>query len=330
VTLLALLGATACGGDSGGDGVGLRGALDAVRDDESTRAWFEYGDLSAVRAAGGMDPGGPYAALAGVGYPDLATMRGQLPDALGFDPAEAREAWVAGRAPTKGGVLVGGFDKDTVTGKLGELGGRAEADDKNLYRLRPDNGLSFDDALAQKLPLALDHFDVVRVSGSQVGYGASARMADLSRGGSTLGDDRGVRALADCLDEPLVAVLTDRAGGGERANGPGIAVGVRGGKGEPATEVLCVTTASDVAAKAEADRLRALFSGAGTGAGGTTASGVPWGTLLADVRVEVVDGDVVEVTAHPSGSTRTGVLLKALNDLSLGAVFSGGPPGRES
>ena len=330
MTLLALLGATACGGDSGEDGVGLRGALDAVRDDESTRGWFEYGDLSAVRAAGGTDVNGPYSALAGIGYPDLATMQGQLPDALGIDPVKAREAWVAGRAPTKGGVLVGGFDEDTVTGRLGELGGKAEAGDKDVYRLRPDNGLSFDDALARKLPLALDHFDVVRVSGSQVGYGANARMADLSRGGSALGDDKGVRALADCLDEPLAAVLTDRAGGGERANGPAIAVGVRGAKGKPATEVLCVATASEAAAKTEADRLRVLFSGTGTGAGATTASGVPWSTLLADVRVEVVDGDVVEVTAHPSGSTRTGVLIKALNDLSLGAVFSGGPPGRES
>lgn len=326
LTVLTLLGATACGGDSGERTSGLRGALDAVRDDESTRAWFEYGDPSAVREAdAGAGTDGPYSALVGVGYPDLATMQGQLPGALGFDPVKAREAWVAGRAPTRGGVLVGGFDKGTVTGRLVELGGTPVADDANVYRLRADGELSFDDALAQKLPLALDHFDVVRVSGSRIGYGASVRMADLSRGGTALGDDKGVRALADCLDKPLAAVLTDRAGGGERANGPRIAVGVRGAKGKTATEVLCVATGSKAAAETEADRLRGLFAG-----NGTTASGVPWTTLLTDVRVEVVDGDVVEVTAHPFGPTRTGVLLKALNDLSLGVVFTGGPPGRES
>ncbi|WP_406285708.1 hypothetical protein [Embleya sp. NBC_00896] len=316
----------ACGGDSGDGKSGIEGALDAVRDDTSTRAWFEYADTAAiVKANGGLDAAGPYGSLLGIGYPDLASMREQLPPALGFDPTKSREAWVAGRPPDQGGVLVGGFGKDAVVGKLKELGGKPDPGDPSVYRLRPDNELSLDDPLAQKLPLATNHFNAVRVSDKQVGYGSTARAANLTRGGAHLGDDASLRALTSCLDNPLTAVLTDRVGGGEKANGPRLAVGVRGKAGAPGTEVLCVATASAPAAKAEADRLRALLGG-----GGTTASGVPWNTVLADVRAEVVGENVVKITARPSGRVRTGVLLKALNDMSLGLVFADGPPGRES
>jgi hypothetical protein len=325
--LLTLVGTTACGGDSD-DGAksGFSGALDTVRDDASTRAWLEYGDLAAiVKANGGTDRAGPYGALLGMGYTDVAAMGEQLPQALGFDPAKAREAWAAGREPDKGGVFVGGFDKGTVTDKLKELGGKPEPSDPSVHRLRADNELGFDDPLAQKLPLGTSRFNTVRVSDKQVGYGPSARVANLTRGAVKLGADAGAKSLARCLDHPLAAVLTDRAGGGEQPNGSRVAVGVRGKAGVPGTEVLCVATGSKDAAKAELDRLRAVFTG-----GGTTSSGVAWNVVLTDVRVEVADGNVVEVTAHPSGPVRTGVFLKALNDMSLGTTFAGRPPGGES
>jgi hypothetical protein len=168
------------------------------------------------------------------------------------------------------------------------------------------------------------HFDAVRVSDRRIGYGPSTRVADLTKGAGTLGADPVVRALSDCLADPLAAVFTDRVAGGERANGPRIAIGVRGAAGKPSTEVLCVAAAAEPAARAEAERLRAVFTG------GTTVSGVPWSAVLADVRVEVSDANVVAVTARPSGAVRPGVFVKALSDMSLGAAFSGGPPGRES
>jgi hypothetical protein len=325
--LLTLVGATACGGDSDdGSKSGFTGALDAVRDDASTRAWLEYGDTAAiVKANGGTDRTKPYGALLGMGYTDIAAMREQLPQALGFDPAKSREAWAAGREPDKGGVFVGGFAKGAVTDKLKELGGTPEAGDPSVYRLRADHELGFDDPLAQKLPLGTTRFNTVRVSDRQVGYGPSARVADLTRGAVKLGADASAKSLAECLDHPLAAVLTDRAAGGEQPNGPRLAVGVRGKSGAPSTEVLCVATGSKEAAKAEADRLRAVFTG-----GGTTASGVAWNVVLTDVRVEVTDKNVVEVTAHPSGPVRTGVFFKALNDMSLGTTFAGRPPGGES
>ncbi|MYV99072.1 hypothetical protein [Streptomyces sp. SID3343] len=324
--LLTLVGTTACGGDSDdGSKSGFIGALDAVRDDASTRAWLEFGDTAAiVKANGGTDRAGPYASLLGMGYTDVATMGEQLPQALGFDPAKSREAWSAGREPDKGGVFVGGFDKGTVTDKLKELGGKPEPSDSNVYRLRADNELGFDDPLAQKLPLGTARFNTVRVSDRQVGYGPGARLANLTHG-AKLGADSDARSLGECLDHPLAAVLTDRAGGGETPNGPRIAVGVRGKSGAAGTEVLCVATASKDAAKAEADRLRAVFAG-----GGTTSSGVAWNVVLTDIRVEVTDRHVVEVTAHPSGPVRTGVFLKALNDMSLGMTFAGRSPGGES
>ncbi|MGC0423239.1 hypothetical protein [Embleya sp. AB8] len=326
-TLLMLAGTTACDKSSGDDGrTGLRGALDAVRDDDSTRGWFEYGDTAALaKANGGVDPAGPYGPLLGTGYPDLVTMRDQVAPALGFDPAKAHEAWSAGRPPYQGGVLVGGFDKGAVLGKLKELGGKPDPAAPSVYRLRPDNELALDDALTQKLPSALNHFNAVRVSDTRIGYGSTLRGAELTRGGAMLGADPTARALANCLDRPLAAVLTDRAGGGERANGPRLAVGVTGKAGVPGTNVLCVAAGSEPAARTEADRLRALFTG-----GGQTAQGVPWSTVLADVRAEVVGTNVVKITARSAGSVRTGVFVTALNDMSLGRVFSGGPPGRES
>ncbi|MFI6985714.1 hypothetical protein ACIBSV_45125 [Embleya sp. NPDC050154] len=327
-TLLTLAGTAACGGgDSDDDGrTGLRGALDRVRDDESTRGWFEYGDTAAIsKANGGGDFAGPYGPLIGTGYPDLAAMRDQVAPALGFDPTKAHEAWSAGRPPYQGGVFVGGFDKGTVLGKLRELGGKPEPAEPSVQRLRPDNELSLDDTLAQKLPLGINHFNVIRVTDKQIGYGSTGRGADLGRGGTMLGADPVVRALANCLGKPLAAVITDRVAGGERANGPRIAVGVSGKAGVPGTDVMCVATGSEPAARAEADRLRTVFTG-----GGKTAQGVPWSTVLADVRAEVVETNVVKITARSAGSVRTAVFVKALNDLSLGQTFSGGPPGRES
>ncbi|WP_439675442.1 hypothetical protein [Embleya sp. MST-111070] len=323
-----LAGTAACGGGGSHDAgsAGLRGALDGVRDDASTRGWFEYGDTAAIaKANGGTATTGPYGALLGTGYPDLAAMGPQVAPALGFDPAKTNEAWSAGRPPQQGGVISGGFDKGAVIGKLKELGGKPDPAAASVYRLRADNELSVDDALAQKLPSVVDHFNAVRVADRQIGYGSTLLGADLSRGGARLGADPTARALADCLDRPLAAVLTDRAGGGEQPSGPRIAVGVTGKAGVPGTNVLCVARESEQAARAEADRLRGVFTG-----GEPTAQGVPWNAMLTDVRAEVVGTNVVKITARSAGSVRTGVFVKALNDMSLARIFAGGPPGRES
>ncbi|MFI1386241.1 hypothetical protein [Embleya sp. NPDC020886] len=327
-TLLLLAGTAACGDKDSDDGgtTGLRGALDAVRDDASTRGWFEYADTAALtKANGGTAATGPYGTLLGIGSPDLGGLREQVAPALGFDPNKAREAWSAGRPPYQGGVFVGGFDKKTVLGKLQALGAKPDPAEPKAQRLRGDNELGLDDALAQKLPLGNNHFNVIRIADRQIGYGSTLQGADLTRGGTRLGADPTERALADCLDKPLAAVITDRAAGGETPNGPRIAVGVTGKAGAPGTDVLCVATGSEPAARAEAERLRVVFTG-----GGSTAQGVPWSTVLTDVRAAVVGTNVVKITARSAGSVRTGVFVKALNDMSLGRTFSGGPPGRES
>ncbi|MCF2529501.1 hypothetical protein [Yinghuangia soli] len=298
----------ASGTAGGSTPAGLTGALGRIAATPAAKAYLEYADLAALRAAnGGTDPAGPYGRLFGIGFPALVNSVREVPAAYSFDPMRADRAWSAGLAPDSASVLIGAFDTKAVEGALVEAGGAKEPSPGagTTWRTAPDGAVDLQSA---KLPGVLAAFNVVRLADDRIVHGPSAATVNAvdAGGADTLGNNGPHRVLADCLGETLVAVIA--APGTQKpapVAAPLTAVGVRGAKGEAPTEVLCVPARDAAAAEQAAGKLRTEL------AQGVRPDGRPWADVLADVRVETV-GTTVRVTAHPAGSRPAGVLHQAL------------------
>ncbi|MGA4540612.1 hypothetical protein ACPA54_11500 [Uniformispora flossi] len=286
---LLMVAATACGGDGKGakDSAagGVRGALDRVADTPDTRTWFTYADLAGLRAANG-DAGrlGPYAQIAGLAedgkFADL------LPPVYGFDPRDADRTWTAGAAPKQATVLSGGLRLSVVEERLAAAKAAREhtASAGTQWRTAPDYQISLETAA---VPEALAVFNVVRVDGATLVHGGGAAevaAADTGKG-RTLGDAEPYKSLAACLGDVLAAEIA-----GPRPDGGGtapIAVGFRGAKGRPVTQVLCLPGSS----AQDLDRVREFFAPEHR-----LKNGMPWGEAVSDIEVAAAGG-AVRVTA---------------------------------
>lgn len=171
------------------------------------------------------------------------------------------------------------------------------------------------------MPTVLSHMNVVRVTGSALVHGPSAdAVAALDAdGGGSVADNEQFGTVAACLDDPLVALLSDHAFRG--VNGPAAGftagAGVRGAAGTAPTEVLCRTARSDQ----EADQVRRHLESAVRGTSPATRR--PWSTLLTGITVETVTGgDVpaVRLTAHPA-TGGADVLLRAAANGDLASLM---------
>lgn len=286
-----VLGATACAGDGSKDSAagGVRGALDRVADTPDTRTWFSYADLAGLRAANG-DAGrvGPYAQLAGLA--EDWKLADRLPPVYGFDPRDADRTWTAGSAPNRATVLSGGLTLSVVEERLAAAKAAREhtASAGTQWRTAPDYQISLETAA---VPEALAAFNVVRVDGATLVHGGGAAdvaAADAGKG-RKLGDAEPYKSLAACLGDVLAAEIT-----GPRPDGGGtapIAVGFRGAKGEPVTQVLCLPGSS----ARNLDRVREFFAPEHR-----LKNGMPWGEAVSDIEVEAAGG-AVRVTAVGRG-----------------------------
>lgn len=288
---LLALSATACSGDGEEDSAagGVRGALDRVADTPDTRLWFSYADLAGLRAANG-DAGrlGQYAQLAG--YAEDWKLADKLPAVYGFDPRDADRSWTAGTDPKQATVLSGGLKLPVVEERLAAAKAAREhtASDGTQWRTAPDYEISLETAA---VPEALAAFNVVRVDGTTLVHGGgAAEVAAADTGtGKKLGDAEPYKSLASCLGDVLVAEI---AGARPAVGGSvPIAVGFRGAKGEPVTQVLCVPGSS----AQSLDRVRDFFAPEHR-----LKNGMPWGEAVSDIKVEAAGG-AVRVTAVGRG-----------------------------
>lgn len=278
-----------------------------------------------MRDGGRYTEGRGYGPLTLFGWSDLNVSAGdgtedpvaKLRGALGFHPALATTALTAGDPAHQSTRLTGRFDARLIGAKLRALGARP---DRGAWRLRTDGATDVTDPLGRRFPELMDQVDVVRAAPDEVAYGGTAGGVAAVRATSrTLTDDREVRAVAACLGDPLVAELTDDGLTPDRRPEPYLlGIGVRRGPGRPGSEVLCRTAATPAAAaRAAAAMRRALAHGTTPGRKPIPTLDHPrarsleaarYTELLRGVRVTVVRGGTVRVTARPGPWTTPTIL----------------------
>ncbi|MDI2132522.1 hypothetical protein [Yinghuangia seranimata] len=323
VAVTAALTAGCSSDDGGSSSSGLEDALGKTADLPGNRVSFEYGDLKAVRDANGGVLQGPYGPLTDAGLGDLASVYQMVPEAYGIDLAKADRAWSAGEPPDNGGVLEGSFDAAAVEGKLKGLNAKQDKTPSgaSVWRTAPDHEMGLQKA---PLPAAVTQFNVAEVGSGRIVHGPSAAVVDglAHADGRTLADVDAFKESAACLGDVLAASLhapSDDAGGRGGAHPVFTAAGVRGGKGKPATEVLCVPLQGIAAGQDPVAAVKDFF------AKQSTRSGAPWRQLLSDVKVEKT-GNAIRVTATPAAGRKAGVFRNAQvqGDLADLPIASGG------
>lgn len=292
----------------------LHEVLDHVAANDNTRAWVEYGRPKAALAAnGGSLSRAPYGGLIGYGASSLATYSKLLPPVVGFDPTKADAAVLVGQPPTHAGWLIG-LDTGQVEPALTKLGAEKEG---SALRLAPDNQFDLDGPLSQKLKVPLTLLNLVSPNGTSLRYGSSTAALDLigTSKGDTLGADKTVAAVADCLGNPLAAVLTDQPGGksGQKRE---VGIAVTGTSGTDATEQLCVAAGSNDDAQALKSRLQEQLT-----SGQSQQTRQPWSELLTGASIEVLAGNIVRATAHPAQDSPATVLFRALTNHDLATLI---------
>jgi hypothetical protein len=293
----------------------LRGALEHITANDNTRAWVEYGRPKALLAANGGSPAkSPYAGASGYGESDLANYAKLLPPLVGFDPTTADVAVSAGQPPTHAGWLIGGVDASQVEQALTKLGAKK---DGATLRLAPDDQTDLNGPLSKQLQGRMTILNVVSADGTSLRYGTSSASLDLvgTGSGSTLGSDTTVVAVADCLGDPLAAVLTDQPAGPSGSHRE-IGIGVTGTSASDATEQLCVATGSRDEATAMRTRLQTALT-----SGKSQRQNEKWSDLLTNASVDLQPGNVVRLTAHPAPDGPATTLFQALVNKDLDSLI---------
>lgn len=187
--------------------VDFTAALGMVRATDETRAYLEFVNQTAVNAHGGAE------AMNDLGFGDLAASSQRVVTELGVVDKN-RTRIVVGEAPTTAGLWLGDYDRSTVDTYFAEAG--AEKTPTGLWR-------SDDDTL---------HL-VHTAPGAFAWSPAETPITWLTEPGDiTLAKDETTAALAECLDNPAIAVIA------AQPTDVTFAVGVRF-TGPDAVEVAC-------------------------------------------------------------------------------------------
>lgn len=307
---------TACGGNDdeaggpfGPSGTsGLMGALGQVRDTESTRAYFEYGNIATISDLTGGTFAREFAGISAVGTGPLATRTKELPDAVGFDVYDTERAFFAGQAPKVVGRFSGTFDTKTIEAKLEDKDGtRKDAPGGAIFTWGRDGEISLDDNPWLDLGM-VNQFNNIYVSPDSFGYGSSGETLSwiTDPGTDTLAQNTEHRELAACLGPDITAAILLRAKS-EPVQGVGVAM-----HGEEGTEVWCVRP--DDPEEAAGTIKDTLTNGR------DLAANRAWNELVTDVTAEA-RGDLVRVTVKPAGDRPAGIFFRAIHNRDLDAIL---------
>ncbi|MBM9462377.1 hypothetical protein JL108_02880 [Aeromicrobium sp. YIM 150415] len=231
-------------------------------------------DRAAVRDIAGEDADDPWKVAAGSVAGPLGSYERYLAEELEIDLSAADRVLYGGEGPSAVLLVLGGQDPAAVTAAARDAGW--SGDEVLSHEGEGDNGLT--------VPVTQ-----LRVEDDRVIVGGIG--SDLSRIGETAGDDETTRALVDCLDDPLAALVASPA---ETPH----AVGVRDVDGE-ARSTICLIGDED-----DGDRVAEAVDG-------TMPSGRPYDELIADPEVETV-GDAVRITVTNTSDAQPATIVQMM------------------
>jgi hypothetical protein len=280
---------------------GLRDALGFVAVNPAGRTYVEYADNAAVNELLRRDPT-RFMALRTAGLFDLGLYARSIADQVGIDPDQMRVRIVVRQDLDKGGRWWGDYDVGKVDSWFADHGGKREdKDGRTQWRTAEDHKIDLAGPLGEVAPLG--SFNLVRTGpGSFAWATATSTLAAVTTpGADTLDKDPAMRAVADCLGNVPVAIIT-------RDGGATFGVGVRA----DLSEAMCAQPEHDnlVAAMRE-NAERKLREG-------TSTSGEPYSTLLPQAAVTLT-GSTVQLSWRPSESAPAG---RSLTMLGKGEVLN--------
>ncbi|WP_186763212.1 hypothetical protein [Lentzea tibetensis] len=247
------------GGRTDAGETGLRKALARVAATDQLRDYVEYADGEGIAVVAGRTgaPEGPWRRLRGYEGGKIAAYSRTLADVTGIELGAVRYRIAAGAPPYDVALLVGGQDAGQITGRLRASGWQDGANGELTAPSLDASGAP--DVRVLSLSLAK-----VKPTGADLAHGSADASLDpvLAPGEKTLAADAGTVALADCLGDVIVALMTRTKDTGE---GPdAVAVGVRrtADKASAPRAIVCSEWRSAGAAdRAAGEQRDALASG---------------------------------------------------------------------
>lgn len=300
--LMCVIATLVSGCSSSDDGSTLVRALRRVAATDATRKQITFDDTGSLARLSDTRSTG-FGALSLLGVPALARYADTAEPVDGISPRSASYTVSAGLGVTAVALIAGGQNPEDVTKRLTASGWKAE--DKRLVAptglpAGPDAALSL--VLGQVYP-----------DGGDVVYGGrDARLADIGKPkGTTLADDRRVKALADCLGDVVAAEFVAFS----QPNRPTMAaVGVRRPKDRNDTPraVACTAWPTSAAADAYATKLADALA-----RGMSRVSRQQYPQLLPSSQVDEIGGDehIVAWQADTPSNARLVFQLLLQNDL---------------
>jgi hypothetical protein len=313
--------------DSGGAGTGpgatgLRQALSRVAATDDTRAWVGYDAIAELTKVVGKRPGHGFGLLLLQGIEIGSADALNAPTDTGVAPLDADYGIVVGQQPHTVTVLGGGQQADRIGTSLTALGWARNGD---RYVAPAPAQLT---NTGRKAGYGLI-FAQVRPDGSDVVIGRAGTdlgIAGHPSPGKTLADDQATAALAGCLGDVVVAILTTRyrsattehpavqariPHGVQLDKLTEVAVGVRAPKSASDTPRAVVCTAW--ADRAAADGYAGAVPGVLTDEKSLT-TGLPYAQLLTHPQITKVGGDahVVGWTADEPNADESRLVLQML------------------
>lgn len=224
--LAAVLALTSCSSTGGGSTQsGLRAALASVPYSGPAAQYFEYGSFRTLRVIGAIGPGAriqpEWRAIVGLGASSLGSAEPNLRRITGIDVLGADRAVTIGRAPDVAVRLDGSFDAAAIRAKLRNLGAQPRTfGTTSGLSLASDNKIDPTSALTERTGL-INQLDQIVVTADHVAASPNSAGVENVLGagaqrpfaaGTSLLDTDPFRSFADCLGNPLAAVITAEAG----------------------------------------------------------------------------------------------------------------------
>ena len=245
---------------------GVAAAMASVAATEASRAYFEWGDVDGIYAAAGAErPAqgfdlqslGRWGRVLGVGAGQLLSAALQLEERFGIAPLRASQLLTVGVPPEQAVRLDGGQDAGRIRGALVDAGLQEATSPGGaaLLAAGEEGQVDLESPFAQLGVLTALNRVALR-DDDLAGSGTGAGVDGVLGGSPTLLDDPAHGAIARCLGDVLVAIVS----GEEEVRGANgaqlLAVGVAEGEGGEPVNVIC-TVGDAAGASAREQALRA-------------------------------------------------------------------------